>query len=142
MAMFFANFKYRLLPHVPALFMMSQTQWQCSWTCYCNLQISTSATRASFVHDITDTQCQKQNGSSHGCLSANFKYRFFYKLENKLTKKVEVSLLFFSSFLSIRSVMAFHLVYPVSQGDLLWCQRQALCIKGLRYQLSGCSVVA
>ena len=76
MAMFFANFKYWLLPHVPALF-MSQTQWQCSWTCFCNLQISTSATRASLVHDITDTQCQKQNGSSHGCISANFKYWFF-----------------------------------------------------------------
>ena len=47
-----------------------------------------SATHAKPVHDVTEADCQTQNGGTHGSVFLQFSSVKFYKLDGKLTEKL------------------------------------------------------
>ena len=60
------------------------------------------ATHAGLVHDVADTKCQTLNGTTHGCVFANFKRRFLTN-ETYLNWKTSLSL--------------FHVLYVLVYSD-------------------------
>ena len=52
--------------------------------------IYTTATHASLLHDITDTDCQIKNGSPHNNVFRAFKCHCFNQPDNKSTEKLQL----------------------------------------------------
>lgn len=52
--------------------------------------IHSSGMRASLVHDVTE--CQTQNGSSHGRVHCDFQLSIFNNLDHKLTETLSSSI--------------------------------------------------
>lgn len=77
------TFAVNLSPYGVAMLVCSLPSM--SWKRLAHSILYTSAKHADLVHDVIDTDCQTQNGSTRSCIFMTFRYQFL--TNHKLTEK-------------------------------------------------------